>query len=273
MTDLSETTKEKRFRGLDQAIELAASGEVEKAVDVILSNIPELYSFHELTVTMALEAEVALEAIRSGSDDEAHSAALYDLAQILAFENDFEQALKIAKLIRDESYRALTLSQISVFLAEEGRFEDALNTLAEITDALERSSAVIAVAEQLALTGESEKAVDLARQITDEGYRSMVLEEIGIALIEVGKFEYGLECLRNSGAVGSETWFQACAETARLLARRGEFLNALKLVREIEDDSIRSKALHWIEAELVIKRMLARIEEGANAEQGAEEVC
>ncbi len=261
MTDLFEVGKEKRFRGLDRAVELAASGEVEKAINVILRSISGSGLLHDPVVETALKAECALEAIRSGSEEEAHSAALHELATDLAVENDFERALRIAKLIRDEPSRSLALSQISLFLAEAGQFEAALNILSEITGVLDLSSTVIAVAEQLALAGQSEKALAIARQITDEGYRAMAFEELGTAFLEVGQCEYALECLKNSGAEGTELWFEAYARIARQLAKRGEFLKAFKTVREIDDDRIRSKALHWIESELVIRRMLARIEE------------
>jgi tetratricopeptide (TPR) repeat protein len=271
MSDLSVNAEE-RFRGLDRAVELAASGKVEMAIEVILSNIQDIVLLHGTVVETALKAERALDAIRSGSDEEADSAALQELAWNLAIENDFEHALKIAKLIHVDWYRSFTLSQILISLARAGRFEEALNTLTEMTDALESSSAVIAVAEQLVLAGEFEKAKDLVRQIMDEGDRSMAFEEIGVALIEVGQFEDGLECLRSSDAEGSELWFEACAGIARILARCGEFARAFKLVREIEDNRVRSRALHWIEAELVLRRMLARIEEVANSEQGAEGV-
>lgn len=249
--------EEERLRALDKAIELAASGKVDEAIEVILDNIPD----HEPMVTTALKAERALEAVRTGSSEGVHSAVLYELASDLAGENDLERALKIAKLIPGEPYRSLALSHLSVFLAEAGRFEEAVTTLAEITDPLDRSSTVIKVAEQLALAGEPEKAVDLARQITDEGYRAMAFEELGTAFIDVGQCEYALECLRNGGAEGSELWFEACARIARQLARRAELFRAFKIVREIEDDYIRSKALQWIETELVIRRMLARLDE------------
>jgi tetratricopeptide (TPR) repeat protein len=268
MSDLPVNAEE-RFRGLDRAVELAASGKVEMAIEVILSNIQDIVLLHGTVVETALKAERALDAIRSGSDEEADSAALQELAWNLAIENDFEHALKIAKLIHVDWYRSFTLSQILISLARAGRFEVALNTLSEMTDALESSSAVIAVAEQLVLAGEFEKAKDLVRQITDEGDRSMAFEEIGVTLVEMGQFEDGLACLRNGGAEGSEIWNEACAGASRVLVKRGEFLRAFKLSREIGDDRERLNALHWIEAELVKQRIFARLDE-VQTPQGAE---
>jgi len=46
-----------------------------------------------------------------------------------------------------------------------------------------------------------------------------------------------------------------------MLAKRGEFFRAFKLVREIEDDRVRAKTLQWLEAELLVRRMLAHLEE------------
>jgi|GEM_PF-2091639 len=261
MTDSVERDTDKRLRDVDRALELAASGEVEEAIKVLEGTREGLAALHGTIVETTRKAEGALTAIKRGVAEEAHAAALYELAGDLAVRDDFERATRIAKCIQNEFYRSHALSEISALQAEVGRFEEAFHTLAEISSAVATSSALSAIAERLAKVGATQKALDLAQQLPDEESRAHACEIFGTAFLESGHYESAGQLFKERGAGGTAVWCDASAKLALMLAKRGEFFRAFKLVREIEDDRVRAKTLQWLEAELLVRRMLAHLEE------------
>ena len=261
MTERNEREKSMRLRDFDRALELAASGDVEEALKVLESTREGLAALHGTIVATTRKAEGALTAIKSSSAEEAHAAALYELAGDLAVREDFEHATRIAKSIHSEFYRAHALAEISALQAEVGRFEEAFHTLAEIPTAVETSSALSTIAERLAKVGLTQKALDLARQLPDEASRAHACEILGTAFLESGHYESARQLFKERAAGGEAVWCDTSAKLALTLAKRGEFFRAFNLVREIEDDRVRAKTRQWLEAELLVRRMLAHLEE------------
>jgi len=108
MTGSVERDTDKRLRDVDRALELAASGEVEEAIKVLEGTREGLAALHGTIVETTRKAEGALTAIKRGVAEEAHAAALYELAGDLAVRDDFERATRIAKCIQNEFYRSHT---------------------------------------------------------------------------------------------------------------------------------------------------------------------
>lgn len=261
MTDKIERDMDKRFRNVDRARELAASGDLDEALRVLEGTREGLAALHRMIRATALKAEGALTAIKRGSAEEAHAAALYELAGDLAVRDDFERAIRIAKSIQPEFYRSHALSEISALQAEVGQFEEAFHTLAEIPGAGATSSALSTIAERLAKVGATQKALDLAHQLPSEESRAHACEILGTAFLESGHYESAGQLFKALGADGRAVCHEASARLALVLAKRGEFFRAFKLVREIEDDRVRVKTLQWLEAELLVRRMFAQLEE------------
>ncbi len=261
MTERNERETSMELRDFDRARELAASGDVEEALKVLERTREGLAALHGAIVATTLKAEGALTAIKSGSAEEAHAAALYELAGDLAVSEDFERATRIAKSIHNEFYRSHALSEISALQAEVGRFEEAFHTLAEIPSAVETSSALSTIAERLAKVGLTQKALDLTQQLPDEEFRARACAILGTAFLESGHYESARQLFKERAAGGTAVWCDASAKLALTLAKRGEFFRAFKLVREIEDDRLRAKTRQWLEAELLVRRMLTHLEE------------
>ena len=119
------------------------------------------------------------------------------IAVKLAKANKFDEAIKIANMIKDANDRSSALWYIVEELAEVGEFNKAIKTAEMIEIAKYYSWALRDIAVKLARTGEIEKAkkllnraIEIAEKIEDYYSRSVTLQKITKELPKFSKKEW-----------------------------------------------------------------------------------
>jgi tetratricopeptide (TPR) repeat protein len=220
--DLIVALVEKRVwlasQGLAYARALSPEGKVHALIG-ISSRLDD----HEKRMVL----QEALDAARGIGQEPHRSGALAALAPRLAEAGRLEQALQVAREIRDAVTRAATL-------AELGQVEDALDVARGIAFEWARADALVGLAPYLAEAGRLEQAVDVARRIRLDWTRARTLAALG-------QVEEALDVARGIG----DEWSRAGAlrELAPYLAEAGRLEQALQVARGVRDDGDRANAL------------------------------
>jgi hypothetical protein len=151
---------------------------------------------------------------------------LREIAEGMAKEGMFDQALKVAEGIEEADVRAWALREIARGMAEAGMFDQALKVAEGIEEADVRAWALREIAEGMARAGEVEGAVSIVERemaVRTEGLPS-VLQALALRAKqgdEKSKKEGFLKLLPLCGW-SLEFAHQACRWLIRLYPERGE---------------------------------------------------
>ena len=123
------------------------------------------------------QVEAGLALARRATDEKDHAEALYALATRLTGRREFEDALTIARGIRDNTYRSLALVELH-------RADEALATALAITEhSVIKGHALEWLTICICRNGQAEKVLAVVPRIRDEWVRRCVLERLAPYLI------------------------------------------------------------------------------------------
>lgn len=201
----------------------------------------------------------------------------YDLSGLavqLAQEGKFDEALQIAKEIREVPWeRSWALREIAKVMAKEGLFEEAIKVAREIEEAAECSETLREIAEAMAKAGmiehveeTFEEAMKVARKSEDVQDRLVVLRGIAEAMAKIGMKERAEEAFKEAMKVAKEIeeageHSEALNEIAITMAKAGKFGEAIKMASKIEDSEKRSWALREIARVMAEEGMMEHAKE------------
>ncbi|MCI0387793.1 MAG: hypothetical protein MOB07_03340 [Acidobacteria bacterium] len=208
--NLQLVAQELAVRGeVKQALEIAGAIKNKKSVNEVLSGaIKELLKAGKIS-----EAKSIAERIRTDNNERSPlTSAIFDVVFDVANYGDQENALAMVDLIEDEATRSWPLSVIAESFIETGKLDDALDvarrikdesllsiTLAKVAAAKENKASSeqetgIEVADQttvegLLKTGKIDEAITVAQSIKDEDDRSEAFAEASEFLLRSGSYQ------------------------------------------------------------------------------------
>ena len=166
------------------------------------------------------------------------------IASKLAGASQYDQALEIAKIIKDDSYKQSTLAVIARELAGASQYDQALEIAKTIKNDFYKAESLGAIARELATAGEYNKALEIVQKIQDFRIQARSLTEIGIKQAAAGKsqqadqiFAQALKAAETLAGFDTAT----LEELAHQLADAGQYAQAQKFAEIIRDDSTNTR--------------------------------
>ncbi|AEH24107.1 hypothetical protein [Pyrococcus yayanosii] len=147
------------------------------------------------------------------------SRGLYEMVLKLIERGNFETAIQVASTIPDRSMRAKSLAKIAVEMAKRGL---------DYRDALKKAEEAI-----FSLNGDSV---------------AKFLMSLAFDLLEVEKFEDALEVASLIKDISAAS--KVKAEVALVLAKRGRIEEALRIIKEILDEDVKTWAMSRLATEI-----------------------
>jgi tetratricopeptide (TPR) repeat protein len=204
--------------------------------------------------------EEAQSAARASPDDPLRTMALGGVAMTLAEVGRSDQAVAVAREIKEDGWRASVLAAVAEALAKIGQVdrarEIAKDALAAIDAIAEEpsTSEFAEAARALAKVGLTELALRVARDLGDNRSRASALAAVAEALAEAGQVDQARaiaeDALTAGYAVPEPWWAESAATAIRVLAKVGqqerarrETENAIAGARSILDGWARARAL------------------------------
>jgi hypothetical protein len=230
--------------------------------------------------------EEALTCARGISDKSYKSSVLSRISSELAKQGKIEEALTCACAdgIIYESDMSSALLVISTELAKQGKVEEAASAMQEaLTYSMGKynewikSEALSGISSELAKQGKIEEAASAmqealtcARGISDEWNKSRALSVISTELTKQGKVEEAASAMQEAltcvKGISNEYKNSTLSGISSELAKQGKVEEALTCVRDMSDESDKSRAFSGISSELAKQ---GKFEEAASAMQEA----
>ncbi len=229
----------------------------ESQIDLLLKLAPE--PIRKTKISFEVQGNSGRLNERFVIDDTENSRVVGAISDELARQGKLDEALALARGIRNESEKSCALVAISTQLVNQRRIEEAELIMQEasanaagLIDKSDKSASLRFISCAMARQGKFEEALDFARGIQNKIDQCSALQIISAELAKQGQLDKSLEC---NQIIDDEYYYKSKSlqSISAELAKRGQFEDALNCARSVIVNFYKIGALVEVSNELMKK--------------------